>query len=361
MDYTITLLPGDGIGPEVTSAAVACVEATAKKHNFGVTWEREFIGETSVKMGNEVLEEGVLDSIRKNKVALKGPTTTPMGYGFRSVNVALRRRLDLYANLRPARLLPGVKSRYSAVDITVIRENTEDLYAEIEFDVGKRDTARFIKFIEVTLGIQKRKDSAVAVRPISEFGSKRIAKYAFENAKLFKRKKVTAVHKSNILKFTDGLFLRSSQEVAKNYKNIPFDTMVFDNLCQNLVTKPEQFDVLLCPNFYGDVVSELCAGLVVGVGVAPAANMGDKIAVFEPAHGSSPKHAGKNEVNPTASILSAVMMLHYIGQEKAALDLERAVIEVLAEGRVVTYDINPIKPASTTAMTAEIINKLGVK
>ena len=317
MDYKITLIPGDGIGPEVTNAAVACVDAVAEKCGFGVVWEKRLIGETSIKEGGELLGEDTLASIRKNKVALKGPVTTPLGTGFRSVNVELRQKLDLYADLRPAKSMPGVKTRFSSVDIVVVRENSEDLYAGMEYDIGGKETKRFIKFAEETLGKKIREDSAVALRPISESATERIAEYAFGYARLHKRKTVTAANKSNILKYTDGLFVMAAEKVSKRYPEIGFNSMLIDALCQNLVTKPEQFDIILCPNFYGDFLSDLCAGLVGGLGVVPSANIGDDAAVFEPVHGSAPKHAGKNEVNPTACILSAAMMLNYIVQEGA--------------------------------------------
>ncbi len=361
MDYTITLIPGDGIGPEVAKSAVSCIDAAAKKHNFSIKWDTQYAGETAMKKFGSVMPEKTLKSIRSNGVALKGPITTPIGEGFRSVNVELRQTLGLYANVRPAMLFRGIKSRYSKVNLVVIRENTEDLYAGIEFDVGKKHTYELIEFVDKKTGKRIKIDSAIALKPISASASRKIVEFAFSYAKANKRKHITAVHKANIMKFTDGLFLRTAENVAAGFPSIKFDSMIIDNLCMQLVTKPENFDVLVCPNLYGDILSDLCAGLVGGLGLAPSANIGEGCAIFEPVHGSSPKHAGKNEVNPTACILSGALLLHHIGQDRAAQDIERAVGEVLAEGRVVTYDINPKKPAATTEMTAEIINRLGVK
>jgi isocitrate dehydrogenase (NAD+) len=358
MKYKITLIPGDGIGPEVTKSATLCVDAIAEKHGFKITWEEEYAGGVAYKKFGEFLPNKTLESILKNKVALKGPITTPIGEGFRSVNVELRQKLDLYANLRPAKLFKGVKSRYSDVDIVVIRENTEDLYAGIEFDAGKDDTKKLISFVKSTTGKGIRSDSAIALKPISAFASERIVKFAFDYAKMAKRKKITAVHKANIMKFADGLFLKTAENVARGYPSMKFDNMIVDNACMQLVTKPENFDILVCPNLYGDILSDLCAGLVGGLGLAPSANIGEHGAVFEPVHGSAPKHAGKNDVNPTATILSAVLMLQHIGEAKAAMDLEKAILNVIKEGKVVTYDLKPQKPSKTTAMTSEIIRKI---
>jgi isocitrate dehydrogenase (NAD+) len=358
MKYNITLIPGDGTGPEVIDAAKFCVNAVAKKYNFWISWDEKAAGETAQKEFGSVLPKETLDSIKNNKVALKGPITTPIGKGFRSVNVELRQRLDLFANLRPAKLFPGVESRYENVDLVVVRENTEDLYSGIEFEKGARDTKELIGFVKKKTGKSIRSDSAISLKPISTYASRRIVEFAFEYAVNNKRKKVTAVHKANIMKFTDGLFLRTAQDVAKKFKKIEFEDRIVDNMCMQLVVKPELYDVIVCPNLYGDILSDLCSGLAGGLGIAPSANIGSNCAVFEPIHGSAPKYAGMDKVNPTATILSAVMMLEHIGEHKAAKDLESAVLKVLKEGKVVTYDLKKKNPAKTSAMTKEIIRKI---
>ena len=308
-----------------------------------------------------MLPKETLDSIKKNKVALKGPITTPIGEGFRSVNVDLRQKLDLYANLRPAKLFPGVKSRYSKVDLVVVRENTEDLYAGIEFDLGQKDTRELISVIEKFSKKKINEDSAIAIKPISVSGSWRIAKFAYDYAVRANRKKVTAVHKANIMKYADGLFLKTVQEVAKGYPNIESEDRIVDNMCMQLVVKPELYDVLVCPNLYGDIISDLCSGLVGGLGMAPSANIGDSYSVFEPIHGSAPKHAGKNDANPAATILSACMMLEHIGEATTAKDLEKATLDVIKEGKYVTYDIAAKDPVGTVEMTDAIIAKINKK
>ncbi|MFI5412747.1 MAG: isocitrate/isopropylmalate dehydrogenase family protein [Candidatus Micrarchaeales archaeon] len=358
MQYKITLIPGDGIGPEVTTSAVSCIEAVAEKYNFTINWDEQYIGEVAKRKFGSLMPENTLRSIKKNRFALKGPTATESGKGFRSMNVELRQRLDLYANLRPARLFKGIESCYSKVDLVVVRENTEDLYAGIEFEEGKKDTLQLIDFVKSRTGKSIRRDSGITIKPISAFASKRIVKFAFDYAKDMKRKRVTAVHKANIMKFSDGLFLSTAEKVAKGYPSIAFDNMIVDNLCMQLIRKPDTFDILVCPNLYGDIMSDLCAGLVGGLGLAPSANIGDNCAVFEPVHGSAPKHAGKNDVNPSATILSAVLMLQRMGEHKAATELEHALLKVISERKVVTYDLSPKKPAKTTAMTKEIIRKI---
>lgn len=358
MTYNITLIPGDGTGPEVIAAAKICVEAEADKYGFNISWKEALGGETAKKKLGSLLPKSTLDSIKKTKVALKGPITTPIGEGFRSVNVELRQKLDLFANLRPAKLFPGIKSRYSRVDLIVVRENTEDLYAGIEFEKGAKNTKELISFTEKKTGKTIRQDSAISLKPISSYASKRIAEFAFAYASNNKRKKVTAVHKANIMKFTDGLFLKSVEEVSRKFKSIQFEDRIVDNMCMQLVTKPELYDVIVCPNLYGDIISDLCSGLVGGLGLAPSANIGLKYAVFEPIHGSAPKYANMNKMNPTACILSAEMMLEYIGEKKAAKDLEASVLKVIKEGKVLTYDLRPNKPAKTTAMAEEIVRKI---
>jgi len=358
MPYTITLLPGDGVGPEITEAAVRTVEATG----VAITWDIRQIGEAALKKYGTPLPKEVLQSIRKNRVALKGPVTTPVGTGFRSVNVALRQSLDLYACLRPCKSYPGIKSRYENIDIVVVRENTEDLYAGIEFKKGARDTKELIAFIDNKLKKKISPTSGISIKPISERASRRIVTFAFEYARAHGRKKVTCGHKANIMKFTDGLFLSTAQKVARSYPDIRFEDAIVDNLCMQLVTKPERYDIIVLPNLYGDIVSELCAGLVGGVGVVPGANIGDKIAVFEPVHGSAPKYAGRNKVNPMAMMLSAAMMLRHIGEEKPAQRLESAIALTISEGKTVTYDLkaDPSDPsiATTSAVADAVIKKL---
>ncbi|MDH7576990.1 MAG: isocitrate/isopropylmalate dehydrogenase family protein [Bacillota bacterium] len=332
MKYTITLIPGDGTGPDVTRAARLVLDAV----NVGIEWEVVEAGEAVIEKYGTPLPDYVLESIRRNKVALKGPLTTPVGTGFRSVNVALRKELDLYANVRPARNLPQVPSRYEGVDIIVVRENTEDLYAGIEHMVG-RDAAESIKII---------------TRPASE----RIIRFAFELARREGRKKVTAGHKANIMKCTDGLFLETARKVAQEYPDIEFEDRIIDALCMKLVQSPADFDVLVLPNLYGDIVSDLCAGLIGGLGVAPGANIGDEAAVFEPVHGSAPKYAGMDKVDPLATILSGVMMLKHLGELEAAGRVVKAIEEVLNEGKSLTYDLGGT--AKTSEMAAAIAAKL---
>jgi isocitrate dehydrogenase (NAD+) len=330
--YRITLIPGDGIGPDITAATRTVLAATG----VDIQWEEKLAGETALREYGELLPEDTLASIRKNKVALKGPLTTPVGTGFRSVNVALRKEFDLFANLRPARTYQGVKSRYDNVDLVVVRENTEDLYAGIEHMVGE--------------------DAAESIKIITRRGAERIVRFAFEYAVREGRKKVTVVHKANIMKCTDGLFLAVARKVAEDYPQIEFEDRIVDNMCMQLVQKPELYDVLVMPNLYGDIISDLCAGLVGGLGMAPGANIGTDIAIFEPVHGSAPKYAGQNRVNPSAMILSAVMMLKYLGEKEAAARVEQALAEVIREGRVVTYDLGG--SASTSEMAGAIVDKM---
>ena len=332
--HKITLIPGDGVGPEVIAAAKKCIEATGVK----IKWEEIQAGAGIMEKSGTPLPDEVIESIRKNKVALKGPITTPVGSGFRSVTVALRKTLDLYACLRPCKWYPGVRSRYSNIDLVVVRENTEDLYAGIEFAEGAPETDEFIKFVREKKKAEMRRDSGISLKPISRSASDRIVRFAFNYAKKNGRKKVTAVHKANIMKYSDGIFLEAARKVAQEFPGIAFEERIVDNMCMQLVQKPHLYDVIVAPNVYGDILSDLCAGLVGGLGVAPGANIGEKIAVFEPTHGSAPKYAGLNKVNPTATILSGVMMLRYLGEEMAAKKLEGAVAKVIAEGKYVTYD-----------------------
>ncbi|MGI8929868.1 MAG: isocitrate/isopropylmalate dehydrogenase family protein [Candidatus Limnocylindria bacterium] len=316
MSYVVTLIPGDGIGPELADAARGVLEATG----IGFEWDVQQAGEATIAAEGTPLPDRVIESIRRNGVAIKGPITTPVGSGFRSVNVGLRQALELYANVRPALTMKGVESRYENVDLIIVRENTEDLYAGIEHRVGP--------------------DAAESIKIITRAASQRIARYAFEYAVKNGRRKVTAVHKANIMKLSDGLFLESCQQVAAEYAGrVEFEDRIVDNMCMQLVQKPELYDVLVLPNLYGDIVSDLAAGLVGGLGVAPGANIGEKAAVFEPVHGSAPKYAGQNKANPTALILSGALMLRHLGETDAADALERAVREVIAEGKTVTYDL----------------------
>lgn len=340
MSRKITLIPGDGIGPEVALAAKRCINATGVE----IEWEEVSAGQVALDKFGTLLPENVLTSIKKNKIALKGPIITPIGTGFRSVNVAIRHALDLYACVRPAKSYIGVKSPYKNIDLVIIRENSEDLYAGIEFEVGKPQTLTLIGQIEKYNSKKIRRDSGISIKTISKFASERIIRYAFEYALNFNRKKVTCVQKANIMKFTDGLFLNTAREVSKDYAGkIVFEEALVDNMCMQLVQKPHNYDVLVLPNLYGDILSDLCAGLVGGLGVAPGANIGVGLAVFEAVHGSAPKYAGLDKVNPTAMILSGVLMLRHIGEEKAAEKLENAVKQVLLEGKSVTYDLKPTR------------------
>jgi isocitrate dehydrogenase (NAD+) len=338
--YTVTLIPGDGIGPELARAAVTVLEATGLEFE----WRTVDAGESQIAIHGTPLPEGVLDSIRETRVALKGPITTPIGEGFRSVNVTLRQALDLYANLRPARSMKGVETRYEDVDLIIVRENTEDLYAGIEHRVGP--------------------DAAESIKIITRAASERIARYAFDYAVANGRKKVTAVHKANIMKLSDGLFLESCRTVADEYagRGVEFEDRIVDNMCMQLVQKPDLYDVLVLPNLYGDIVSDLCAGLVGGLGVAPGANIGTRAAVFEPVHGSAPKYAGKDVANPTALILSGALMLRHLGEPGAADRVETAVRETIAEGRTVPRDLGG--EAGTQAFAgavAERVARIGAR
>jgi isocitrate dehydrogenase (NAD+) len=357
MAYDITLIPGDGVGPEVTEATRRVLEATG----VGFNWNVGTVGQAAQEQYNTLLPEGVLESIRKNRVALKGPVTTPVGSGFRSVNVALRKELGLYACLRPCKTYPGVPSPFEGVDIVVVRENIEDLYSGIEFERGTTEASRLIELVSRTTGDTVLPDSGMSLKTISETRSRRIVTFAFEYARKYGRRKVTAVHKANIMKFSDGLFLSVAREVAGKYPDIDFEDRIVDNMAMQLVQKPQQYDVLVAPNLYGDILSDLCAGLVGGLGLAPGANLSDDIAVFEATHGSAPKYAGMNRVNPMAMMLSGVMMLRYLGEDGAADRLEKAIAEVIAEGKSITYDLKPEAPDSavgTSQVADTVIRKL---
>jgi isocitrate dehydrogenase (NAD+) len=347
MPHTVTLIPGDGVGPELAQAARRVIDASG----VAIEWEVQAAGLAVMEKEGTPLPERVLESVRRNKVALKGPITTPRGGGFRSVNVALRKALDLYACLRPCKLYPGVRTRFDKVDLVVVRENTEDLYAGVEFEAGSAEAKQIISLAAGKI----REDAAISLKPISAFASERIVDFAFRYAVANGRRKVTAVAKDNIMKATDGLFYRTAREVAKRYEGqVEYDEWLVDAMCMQLVQKPELYDVLVMPNLYGDILSDLCAGLVGGLGVAPGANIGKEVAVFEAIHGSAPKYAGLNKVNPTALILSGVLMLRHLGETAAADRAERAVAAVIAEGKHVTYDMKPDRNDPTAVGTQEM-------
>jgi len=343
--HTVTLIPGDGIGPELTTAMTRVVEATG----VDIEWEIAEAGAGVMDKYGTPLPEHVLESIRKNKVAIKGPITTPIGTGFRSVNVSIRKELDLYACLRPAFSIKGNGARYDDIDLVIVRENTEDLYAGIEFEMGSEGARKLIEFAAAEGAGTILPDSGISLKPISVTRSRRIVKYAFDYAIANGRKKVTAVHKANILKHSDGLFLKVAREVAEEYKDsgIEFEDYIVDATCMQLVLHPEWWDVLVLPNLYGDILSDLAAGLIGGLGIAPGANIGADCAVFEPTHGSAPKYAGKDMANPTAEILSAVLMLNHLGERDAADRILNAVRAVIGEGEKVTYDIKRSVTGST--------------
>jgi len=359
MPHVVTLVPGDGTGPELTEATRRVLEATGVEF----TWDVRQAGVDVMETAGTPLPPETLASIRTNGVALKGPITTPIGTGFRSVNVALRHELGLYACVRPCKTYPGVRSRYDAVDLVVIRENTEDLYAGIEFESGTNDARAVIDFLNARQPKQILPTSGISIKPLSPEGSERIVRFAFEYARANGRRRVSCITKANIMKHTDGLFLAVFREVAKDYPDIEGWETLVDALCMGLVQRPEEFDVLALPNLYGDIVSDLTAGLVGGLGVAPGANIGTEAAVFEATHGSAPKYTGQNRVNPTAMILSGKLMLEHLGERDAASRLEEAVAAVIAEGKRVTYDLKPTRDDPTAVGTSEyadaIIERLG--
>ena len=341
--YKITLLPGDGVGPEVTAAAVKVIDATGVK----IQWEQVDVGESAIKKYNTPLPDAALESLRKNKIGLKGPVTTPIGSGFRSVNVALRQKLDLYACVRPARSIAGEGTRYDNIDLVIIREATEGLYSGIERWTDDEHSG------------------AITDNVITRKKSERIVRYAFEYARREKRKKVTAVHKANIMKFTGGLFQEVFRSIAKEYPDIPSDERLVDNMCMQLVKKPEEYDVIVTTNLFGDIISDLTAGLAGGLGMAPGGNIGTEVALFEPVHGSAPKYAGQDKVNPVAEILSGELMLKHLGEREAAEKIWDAVCAVIKEKKVVTYDLalpgyttRPVKPSKLSEMTNEIAKKV---
>lgn len=359
--HLVTLIPGDGTGPELTEATRRVLEAAAATTGSSFDWDVQEAGVDIMETAGTPLPPETLESIRRTTVAIKGPITTPIGTGFRSVNVALRAELELYACVRPCRTYPGVRSRFENIDVHIIRENTEDLYAGIEYEHGTDDANAVIDYLNGLQKKQIRAGSGISIKPISEFGSERIIRHAFQYAKDNGRKRVHCIQKSNIMKFTDGLFLSVFREVAKDFPDIePWENLV-DATCMGLIQRPEEWDVLVLPNLYGDILSDLTAGMVGGLGVAPGANIGTEAAVFEATHGSAPKYKGLNKVNPTAMILSGMLMLRHLGEEQAAANLESAVSSVLGEGRSVTYDMKPNRDDPSAVGTSEYADALIAK
>jgi isocitrate dehydrogenase (NAD+) len=353
--YQVTFIPGDGTGPEIADATKRVLDATG----VDFEWDVQEAGVDIMETAGTPLPGSVIESIKKNKIAIKGPITTPVGTGFRSVNVALRKALDLYACVRPCKSYKGVRSRFEDIDLVFIRENTEDLYAGIEFEKDTPEEFRIKEEIERLLPGSKINDHAgISIKPISVEGCRRIVQYAFDYAREYGRKKVTAVHKANIMKYTDGLFLAVAMEVAEQNSDIEFEERIVDNMCMQLVQKPELYDVLVLPNLYGDILSDLGAGLVGGLGVAPGANIGTHAALFEPTHGSAPKYAGQNKVNPMAMMFSGVMMLRYLKEIEAADRLENAMAELIIEGKDVTYDMKPNRDDPTAVGTSGVADAL---
>jgi isocitrate dehydrogenase (NAD+) len=360
--HEVTLIPGDGTGPELTEATRRVLEAAAATAGSSFNWDTQEAGVDIMETAGTPLPDATLESVRRTGLAIKGPITTPIGTGFRSVNVALRYELDLYACVRPCKTYEGMRTRFDHVDVVIVRENTEDLYAGIEYEAGTPDAEKVIEFLNPLQDKKIRAGSGLSIKPMSEFGSERIIRYAFEYARSNGRKRVHCVTKSNIMKYTDGLFLSVFREVAKDYSDIePWENLV-DATCMGLIQRPEEWDVLVLPNLYGDILSDLTAGMVGGLGVAPGANIGANAAVLEATHGSAPKYKGQNKVNPTAMILSGQMMLRHVGETAAADNLERAVSEVIAEGKSVTYDLKPHRDDPTAVGTSQyadaIIEKL---
>ncbi len=357
--HNVTLIRGDGTGPELVEATRRVLEAAVATSGSSFNWDVVEAGVDIMETAGTPLPDNVLESIRKNKVALKGPITTPIGTGFRSVNVALRKELDLFACIRPCKSYKGVRSRYENIDIVIVRENTEDLYAGVEYDQFSDEAKQIIGLS----GGKIREDAAISIKPISTFGTRRIVKAAFDYAVENNRKKVTAVCKANIMKYTDGLFYKVAREVAEEYKDkgIEYDEWLVDAMCMQLVQKPENYDVLVMPNLYGDILSDLGAGLVGGLGVAPGANIGEDTALFEATHGSAPKYKGQNKVNPTALILSGLLMLKYLKETDAAAKLEKAVADVIAEGKDVTYDMKPDRNDPTAVGTSQMADAIIAK
>ena len=362
MAHEVTLIPGDGTGPELTEATRRVLEATGVEFDWDV---QQAGADVMDQFGGNPLPEQTLESIRRTGVAIKGPITTPVGGGFRSVNVGLRKALDLYAQVRPCKTYEGVRTRFEDVDLVIVRENTEDLYAGIEYEQGKPETVELIEWIEAQGGTLRHGDAGISIKPLSVSGTLRFVQFAFDYARRNGRRKVTAVHKANIMKFTDGLYLRVAREVAEENTDIEFDDRIVDNMCMQLVQRPDEYDVLVLPNLYGDIVSDLAAGMIGGLGMAPGANFGEDAAIFEPTHGSAPKYAGQNKVNPIAMMLSGMLMLRHLDETEAAERLESAIAEVIREGASVTYDMKPSRDDPTAVGTSEvadaIIDKMGAR
>ena len=354
MAYTVTFIRGDGTGPELAQATAHVLEATG----IAFEWDWQDAGADVHEAEGTPMPDRVLESIRRNKIAIKAPITTPVGSGFRSVNVALRKDLDLYCCLRPCKAYKGVRTRFPDTDIVIVRENHEDLYAGIEFEQGSDEARRLRDAIKELSGKEIREDAGISIKPISIFGTQRIVRSAFEYARANERRKVTAAHKANIMKFSDGLFLRTAQQVAREYSDIEFEDRIIDNLCNQLVTRPEEYDVIVLPNLYGDIVSDLAAGMIGGLGMAPGGNIGDEYAVFEATHGSAPKYKGMNKVNPMALMLSGVMMLRHLGEQDAAGRMESAIAAVIEEGKSVTYDMKPTRDDPTAVGTSDVADAI---
>ena len=352
--HSVTLVPGDGVGPEICDAAVRVLEATGVEFD----WDVQQAGEAAIAKFGTPLPEPVLASIRKNKVALKGPITTPVGSGFRSVNVALRQELDLYALVRPVKAYKGARNLRDDLDFVIVRENTEDIYAGLEFERGTPDAIHLIEEISGLLKKKIRPDSGLSIKPISVSGSERIVQFAFDYARRNKRRKVTAVHKANIMKHTDGLFLAVARQVAERNPDIEFEDRIVDNMCMQLVLRPKEYDVLCCPNLYGDIISDLGAGMIGGLGLAPGANIGTNGAVFEATHGSAPKYTGQNKVNPMAVMLSGVLMLRHLEEVEAADRLEGAIATVIEIGKNVTYDLKEKRNDPTAVGTSQVADAI---
>ncbi|MCM8804832.1 MAG: isocitrate/isopropylmalate dehydrogenase family protein [Candidatus Omnitrophica bacterium] len=359
MVYKITLLPGDGIGPEITEVAKKVIEATG----INIDWDIKMAGEESIKKYGTPIPDETIKSIEENKICLKGPITTPIGTGFRSINVFLRQYFNLYVCLRPFKIYKGARTKFENVDIVIIRENMEDLYAGIEFEKGKEETLELIKFIEGKTGKKLNKNTGISIKPISVENSEKILRFGFEYARKNNRKKVTVVHKANIMKYSDGLFLEVAKNIAKEYPDIEFEDKIVDNMAMQLVQKPEIYDVIVCPNLYGDILSDLCAGIIGGLGLSAGANIGEDVAIFEPTHGSAPKYKGQKKVNPSAMILAGILMLDYLGEIEARDKIEKALSEVIREGKYVTYDFKEEgeKCVGTIEMGEAIIEKIGGK
>jgi len=360
--HEVTLIPGDGTGPELAEATRRVLEATGVEFD----WDLQQAGaDVMDQFGGNPLPEETLESIRRTGVAIKGPITTPVGGGFRSVNVGLRKALDLYGQVRPCKTYEGVRTRFDDVDLIIVRENTEDLYAGIEYEQGKPETRELIDWIEAHGGKLRHDDAGISIKPLSVSGTRRIVQFAFDYARRNGRRKVTAVHKANIMKFTDGLYLHVAREVAEENSDVEFDDRIVDNMCMQLVQRPDEYDVLVLPNLYGDIVSDLAAGMIGGLGMAPGANFGQDAAIFEPTHGSAPKYAGQNKVNPMAMLLSGMLMLRHLDETEAADRLESALADVIREGASVTYDMKPSRDDPTAVGTSEvadaIIDKMGAR